>query len=339
MRVDSAKGNHQGMRQSMENNCNPAYRLINQQTMQCSSDQNFIVNGGNVNTMQDSEVAQITAAADQQNVVHLKDPKLIEGFGSNVVHVNVSCGQTLPEQTQKEVQPQKAQSRNPPPVEEDDDAQTFIIQLSEEQTRQLANGSLKLNGVPIPKDLSNLNYDQIMALLDSVNLPPQKGAPSKATTDMATSQGHTSNMQGRPIGTKSQLQEQKFSSSEARSKNYQQPFIHNNVKYNQTFNQSGKQAGTNFMGQTFSGTNNTNSAFQQMNVEMFRKQYTQYPHTNTSIMSQIEQHNQIGIKHPGIVSKPEPPPNIKTVKPGRELVRQSQGRQSTRLESATRRNR
>ena len=51
--------------------------------------------------MQDSEVAQITAAGaadNQQNVVHLKDPKLIEGFGSNVVHVNVSCGQTLPEQ-------------------------------------------------------------------------------------------------------------------------------------------------------------------------------------------------------------------------------------------------
>ena len=57
-------------------------------------------------------------------------------------------------------------------MEEEEDAQTFIIQLSEEQTRQLANGSLKLNGVPIPKDLSNLNYDQIMALLDSVNLPP-----------------------------------------------------------------------------------------------------------------------------------------------------------------------
>jgi len=48
--------------------------------------------------MQDSEVAQITAAVENpQNVVHLKDPKLIEGFGSNVVHVNVSCGQTVPD--------------------------------------------------------------------------------------------------------------------------------------------------------------------------------------------------------------------------------------------------
>ena len=180
----------------MENNCNPAYRLINQQAMQSSSDQNFIMNGANINTMQDSEVASITAAGgldNQQNVVHLKDPKLIEGFGSNVVHVNVSCGQTLPDQTQKATQAQKAETRNHLPVEEEDDAQTFIIQLSEEQTRQLANGSLKLNGVPIPKDLSNLNYDQIMALLDSVNLPPQKGAP-KATTDMATSQGHASHL-------------------------------------------------------------------------------------------------------------------------------------------------
>ena len=60
--------------------------------------------------------------------------------------------------------------------EEDEDSQTFVIQLTEVQTRQLASGNLKLNGVPIPKDLSNLSYDQIMALLDSVNLPPQSGA-------------------------------------------------------------------------------------------------------------------------------------------------------------------
>ena len=59
----------------------------------------------------------------------------------------------------------------PAEAEEDEDSQTFVIQLSEEQTRQLASGTLKLNGVPIPKDLSNLGYDQIMALLDSVNLP------------------------------------------------------------------------------------------------------------------------------------------------------------------------
>ena len=58
-----------------------------------------------------------------------------------------------------------------------------------------------------------------------------------------------------------------------------------------------------------------------MNVEMFRKQHTQYPHTTTSIMSQIEQHNQMNIKPPNMACKPEPPPNIKTVKPGRELVR------------------
>ena len=55
--------------------------------------------------------------------------------------------------------------------EDDEDAQTFIIQLTEEQTKQLSKGTLKLNGVPIPKDLNNLSYEQIMALLDSVNLP------------------------------------------------------------------------------------------------------------------------------------------------------------------------
>ena len=43
----------------------------------------------------------------------------------------------------------------------------------------MASGTLKLNGVPIPKDLSNLSYEQIMALLDSVNLPPQKGTSSE----------------------------------------------------------------------------------------------------------------------------------------------------------------
>ena len=39
----------------------------------------------------------------------------------------------------------------------------------------MAKGSLKLNGVLIPRDLSNLSYEQIMALLNSVNLPPEKG--------------------------------------------------------------------------------------------------------------------------------------------------------------------
>ena len=56
-------------------------------------------------------------------------------------------------------------------------------------------------------------------------------------------------------------------------------------------------------------------------------------------MSQMEQQNLMNIKPQSMISKPEPPPNIKTIKPGRELVRQSHGRQSTRLESATRRNR
>ena len=113
---------------------------------------------------QDTEVANITQSDDNTNVVYLKDPKHIEGFGSNVVHVNVSCGQTIPDAQGKEKngrnQPQKTKTSAPAaPAEEDEDdeeAQTFIIQLSEEQTRQLANGTLKLNGVPIPKDLSNL---------------------------------------------------------------------------------------------------------------------------------------------------------------------------------------
>ena len=82
------------MRQSMESAYNPAYKLINQQNpgMQNYSDHNFIMNDGQ---NEDSEVANIT---DQpQNVVKLRDPKHIEGFGSEVVHVNVSCSQTLPE--------------------------------------------------------------------------------------------------------------------------------------------------------------------------------------------------------------------------------------------------
>jgi hypothetical protein len=41
----------------------------------------------------------ITGLEPGTNVVHLKDPKHIEGFGSNVVHVNVSCGQTVPDTT------------------------------------------------------------------------------------------------------------------------------------------------------------------------------------------------------------------------------------------------
>lgn len=83
------------------------------------------MNTGQNNAQQDSEVAQITGKDKDKetNVVHLKDPKHIEGFGSNVVHVNVSCGQTVPEQKPDKVvaDPKIA------PVEEDDDAQTFII--------------------------------------------------------------------------------------------------------------------------------------------------------------------------------------------------------------------
>ena len=43
---------------------------------------------------EDCEVANIT---QPQNIVKLKDPKHIEGFGSDVVHVNVSCSQNQPE--------------------------------------------------------------------------------------------------------------------------------------------------------------------------------------------------------------------------------------------------
>ena len=123
------------------------------------------MNGGLQSCSQDSEVAKITAVGDPaSNIVHLKDPKHIQGFGSNVVHVNVSCGQTLPEATNSSkcgsrTEPSKAGPADAAAVEEDEDAQTFIIQLTEEQTRQLAAGNLKLNGVPIPKDLSNLTYE------------------------------------------------------------------------------------------------------------------------------------------------------------------------------------
>ena len=72
-------------------------------------------------------------------MVYLKDPKHIEGFGSNVVHVNVSCGQTIPDAQSKDRNSrnatQKTKTAAPAPVEEDEDdeeAQTFIIQLSEE---------------------------------------------------------------------------------------------------------------------------------------------------------------------------------------------------------------
>lgn len=68
--------------------------------------------------------------------------------------MNVSCSQTLPEKAPNNAE-KKAAAQN----EDDEDSQTFVIQLSEEQTRQLASGNLKLNGVPIPKDLSNLSYD------------------------------------------------------------------------------------------------------------------------------------------------------------------------------------
>lgn len=50
----------------------------------------------------------------------------------------------------------------------------------------MALGTLRLNGVLIPKDLSNLNYDQIMALLDSVNLPSTQAATAKDEVKTAT---------------------------------------------------------------------------------------------------------------------------------------------------------
>lgn len=84
------------------------------------------MNGCASSNAQDSEVAKITAAGfeNPQNIVHLKDPKMIEGFGSNVVHVNVSCGQTLPEPASKQTG-SRAQSRNQgaePAADEDEDA-------------------------------------------------------------------------------------------------------------------------------------------------------------------------------------------------------------------------
>ena len=56
-----------------------------------------------------------------------------------MVHVNVSCGQTIPDAQSKDRNSrnatQKTKTAAPAPVEEDEDdeeAQTFIIQLSEE---------------------------------------------------------------------------------------------------------------------------------------------------------------------------------------------------------------
>jgi len=81
----------------MDNQYNPAYRLINQQQPHTgsSADQQFGTSGGAPYAL-DQEVASITQAP-QSNIVYPKDPKHIQGFGSNVVHVNVSCGQTLTE--------------------------------------------------------------------------------------------------------------------------------------------------------------------------------------------------------------------------------------------------
>jgi hypothetical protein len=73
--------------------------------------------------MDDSEVAKITGVDQGMNVVHLKDPKHIEGFGSNVVHVNVSCGQTIPETTSRLTEKGGAESRlETVDKEEDEDA-------------------------------------------------------------------------------------------------------------------------------------------------------------------------------------------------------------------------
>ena len=46
-----------------------------------------------------------------------------------------------------------------------------MIELSEEQTKLLEDGKLTANGVPIPKDLNKLTYEQIIALLNSLSLP------------------------------------------------------------------------------------------------------------------------------------------------------------------------
>lgn len=66
-----------------------------------TSEHNFILHDGyqqKDSSIVDSEVAKITNN-NQQNIVKLHDPKHIEGFGSDIVHVNVSCSQTMPEQT------------------------------------------------------------------------------------------------------------------------------------------------------------------------------------------------------------------------------------------------
>ena len=112
--------------------------------------------------------------------------------------MNVSCGQTIPDVQSKDINSRNTtqKTKTAAPVEEDDDdeeAQTFIIQLSEEQTKELSNGTLKLNGVPIPKDLSNLSDAQILALLDSVNLPPVKGSGSNTNTSTNTKPKNTEN--------------------------------------------------------------------------------------------------------------------------------------------------
>ena len=63
------------------------------------------------------------------------------------------------------------------------ESQTLVIELNEEQTKLLEEGKLTANGVPIPKDLNKLTYEQIVALLNSLSLPveasKEKSQPAK----------------------------------------------------------------------------------------------------------------------------------------------------------------
>ena len=176
--------------------------------------------------------SQGTLGSNSDNIVHLSDPKHIRDFGSDVVHVNVSCGRatpgkrpmnqvrnsTLENSSQSCIAPTDATSQDG--KTEDEDTQTFIIQLSEEQTRQLANGTLTLNGVPIPKDLSNLSYTQIMALLDSVNTT----STQKGTTQ--TGNNKTNNVNGRSSGCSNRYENEALGHRPSIKNPAQQPFSH-----------------------------------------------------------------------------------------------------------------
>ena len=115
--------------------------------------------------------------------------------------------------------------------------------------------------MPIPKDLSNLSYEQIMALLDSVNLPPQKNSGTK--TPVTNAAPTPSNKKGSTPATTKSATEQPQSNKFGQRKPFQQTVAGMNQSMQAKKPTAGSfasaansgQHSNRFMGSTFSGTN------------------------------------------------------------------------------------